>query len=50
MSRTVARKFSIREVYVYAEWLDILKFETNSTDLKCFIFQFGRVWSFVWGV
>ena len=29
--------------------LDILKFDKNSTDLKCFIFQFWGAWSFVWG-
>jgi len=22
---------------------------TNSTDLKCFTFQFGGAWSFDWG-
>ena len=36
---TVARKFSIGELYVCVRGLDILKFDKNSTDLKCFIFQ-----------
>jgi len=35
LSRTVARNFSI------AGGLDILKFHKNSTDLLCFILQFG---------
>jgi len=30
--------------------LDILKFDKNSTDLKCFVFQFREAWSFVWGL
>ena len=38
--RTVARKSSIGKLYVCVGGLDILKFDKNSTDLKCFIFQF----------
>jgi len=34
VTRTVARKFSIGG-------LDILKIDKNSTDLYCFMFQFG---------
>ena len=26
-----------------------LKIDKNSTDLQCFMFQFGGAWSFVWG-
>ena len=29
--------------------LDILKIDKNSTDLLCFMFQFGGAWRFVWG-
>ena len=39
--RIVARKSSIGVFHVYVGGLDILKFDKNSTDLKCFIFQFG---------
>jgi len=28
-------------LYIYAGVLDILRFDKISTDLKCFIFQFG---------
>ena len=36
-------------LYVCVGGFDILKFDKNSTDVKCFIFQFGGSWSFVWG-
>ena len=39
--RTVSRKSSIGELYVCVGGLDILKFDKNSTYLKCFIFQFA---------
>ena len=39
--RTVARQSSIGGLYVCVGRLDILKFDKNSSDLKCFIFQFG---------
>jgi len=29
--------------------LYILNFDKNSTDLYCFIIQFGGAWTFVWG-
>ena len=41
ISRTVARKFSIGEFYVCSGGLGILEFDKNSTDLQCFIIQFG---------
>jgi len=47
--RTVARKFSIGGLCVCAGGLDTLKIDKNSTDLQCFVFQFGEVSSFVWG-
>jgi len=37
-----------RGLYVRAGELDF-KFDKNSTNLLCFIFQFGGAWSFVWG-
>jgi len=46
---TVARKFSIGGLCVSAGWLDALKIDKNSTDLQCFMFQFGGLGSFVWG-
>jgi len=36
-------------LYVCVGGLDILKFDKNSTDVKCFIFPFEGAWSFVWG-
>jgi len=47
-ARTVMRKSTIVGLYVCARRLDIIKFDKNSTDLYCFIFQFERAWSFVW--
>jgi len=48
--RTVARKFSVGGfcisaggICVCVEGLDIPKIDKNSTDLYCFIFQFGRL-------
>jgi len=38
---TVARKFSIGVLYVCSVGLGILKIDKNSTDLLCFIIQFG---------
>ena len=32
----------LRVFYVCVWELDTLKFDKNSTDLKCFIFQFGE--------
>jgi len=56
-TRTVARKSSIGGLYVCAGGLYVhvwggltFKFDKNSTNLQCFIFQFGRAWSFVWGL
>jgi len=40
-ARTVARKLSIGELFISAGRFDILNFEKSSTDLYCFIFQFG---------
>jgi len=39
-NRTVARKSSIKG-FTFVQRLDILKIDKNSTDLQCFIFQFG---------
>jgi len=39
--RTLARIFSIGELYVCSRGLKILKLEKNSTDLQCFIIQLG---------
>jgi len=47
--RTVDRKSSIGVLKVCVGVLDILKFDKNSTDLKCFIFQFGGAWSLFGG-
>jgi len=55
-SRTVARRSSIKKLYLCAgggalrSWMGGLtfKFDQNSTNLYCFIFQFRGGWSFVW--
>jgi len=47
--RTVARKISSGGLCVSARGFDTLKIDKNSTDLLCFMFQFGGAWSFVWG-
>jgi len=52
MARTVARKFSIRGLeglWVCAEGLDTLKIDKISTDLSCFVFQFGGLGVLFWG-
>jgi len=49
MVQNCHQKVFNRGAYVCVGKLDILKFNKNSTDLKCFIFQFGGTWSFVWG-
>jgi len=41
LSSTVVRKFSIGGLCVSSGWLDILKIDRFSTDLLCFMFQFG---------
>jgi len=38
--RTVSRKSSIGVLYVCVVGPDIVKFDKNSTDLNCFMFQF----------
>jgi len=48
--RTVTRKSSIRVLYVYVGVLDILKFDKNSTDLRCFIFKIGGLGALFWGL
>jgi len=43
MYRAVARKHSVWVLYVCAGGFDILKLDTNSTYLYCFIFQLGWI-------
>jgi len=47
--RTVARKSLTGELYVCVWGLDILRFDTKTSYLLCFICQCGEARSFVWG-
>jgi len=42
------QKVVIRRDYVRAGGGLTFKFDKNSIDLLCFIFQIGEAWSFVW--